>query len=64
MRIEHAEIGRQVVYTPFEGCHEKLLEYGVITGRNDKFVFVRYGCDIYSKATWPGDIEYTLWREG
>lgn len=58
MNIEDAEIGRKVVYTPFKGCNPKLLEEGVITNKNERFVFVRYGSDIHSKGTDAEDIDY------
>ena len=49
-------IGRSVTYIPFEGCDISLREYGVITSVNERFVFVRYGSDINSKATNPNDL--------
>lgn len=58
MTIEEAKEGRQVTYIPFEGCDPSLLEYGVITSVNEKFVFVRYGSDVNSKATNPEDLKY------
>jgi ribosomal protein L35AE/L33A len=44
-------IGRSVVYKPFEGCSKSQIEYGVITSVNDRYVFVRYGNELQSKAT-------------
>ena len=58
MKIDEAEVNRKVVYTPFKGCDPKLKEEGVITSKNDKFVFVRYESDVNSKATSPCDICY------
>jgi len=58
--LEEAEIGRKVVYTPYEGCDPKLKEDGVITGKNDRFIFVRYGNDVHSKSTYPDDLEYIV----
>lgn len=46
-------IGRYVTYTPYEGCPKEQLELGVITSVNNNYVFVRYGNDINSKATYP-----------
>lgn len=34
----------------------KDCEDGVVSSCNDKFVFVRYGLDTYSKATNPRDL--------
>lgn len=48
-----ANIGNRVTYT-CAGSQDK--EYGVITSVNSKFVFVRYGSDINSKATSPEDL--------
>ena len=32
-------IGRSVLYIPFEGCDESLYESGIITSTNSKYVF-------------------------
>ena len=48
-------IGHKVVYRA--GVHRKnyaSTEEGVITSVNDHYVFVRYGADTGSKATYPG----------
>lgn len=50
-------IGRKVIYKPYLGCGMDDHEYGVITSTNSKYVFVRYGKDINSKATDPNDLE-------
>jgi hypothetical protein len=59
MTLEKARqsIGMGVVYIPFPGCSKEQYEYGVITSVNDRFVFVRYGRDIISKATRPDDLK-------
>jgi hypothetical protein len=59
MTLQEAKdnIGKKVIYTPFEGCDSKDLKYGVITSVNSKYVFVRYGSDINSKATGADYIE-------
>ena len=49
-------IGRSVLYIPFEGCDSSLYESGIITSVNSKYCFVRYGSDINSKATKPEDL--------
>lgn len=51
-------IGRRVIYKPYKNCSSKNTEYGIITSVNSRFVFVRYGSDINSKATNPVDIEF------
>lgn len=51
-------IGKSVVYTPFKGCKEKDLEYGIITTTSNKYIFVRYGKDLDSKATSPSDLKF------
>ena len=50
-------IGSIVKYIPFKGCDESQCEYGEITSVNDKYVFVRYGREINSKATRPEDLK-------
>ncbi len=54
MNIKQAKenIGRKVIYKSYGK-----METGVITSVNDKFVFVRYGTDINSKATNPKDLD-------
>lgn len=49
-----ADKGRAVIYTPKHGEQES----GVITSWNDRFVFVRYGDELQSKATDPGDLQF------
>jgi hypothetical protein len=53
MTLEEARqnVGSKVMYTPFQGCKPSIIEYGIITGVNQKFVFVRYGNENISKAT-------------
>lgn len=60
MTLEEARnnIGRYVVYTPFEGCSDNQKELGVITSVNDTYVFVRYGDELHSKATRPEDLKF------
>jgi hypothetical protein len=58
LKLNEVEIGRKVVYTPYKNCPAHLKEEGVVTGSNDRFVFVRYGSDYNSKATDVEDIEY------
>ncbi len=52
MRLNEAreQIGRKVIYksAPFAP-----IEVGVITSVNETYVFVRYGSDQHSKATYP-----------
>jgi hypothetical protein len=49
------DIGRGVVYTPYEGAPS---EDGIITSVNERYVFVRYRHDIHSKATDPKDLRW------
>jgi len=62
MTLEEAHVGRRVVYTPFKGCSPSSLERGVISSKNDMFVFVRYNkkgsSSTQSKATRPEDLKY------
>jgi hypothetical protein len=46
-------IGRLVAYTPYQGVRE----LGVITAVRGAHVFVRYGTDLGSKATYPENLE-------
>lgn len=58
MTLEEAKqnIGSIVRYTPFKGCDIAQCEFGEITSVNDKYVFVRYGREIHSKAIRPEDL--------
>ena len=62
MKMEEAVVSRRVKYCSYNGKNtalkEKLTEYGVITKKNDIYVFVKYDGDINSKATRPDDLEY------
>lgn len=58
LKLSEVEIGRKVVYTPFKGCGEDQKEEGIITSKNDKYIFVQYGSDTHSKATNVKDLEY------
>ena len=58
MTLEEAKqnIGRYVVYIPHPTCPNNQRELGVITSVNEKYVFVRYGNDVHSKATRAEDL--------
>lgn len=58
MKLSEIEVGKKVIYTPFKDCSEEQKEKGIITSKNDRYVFVRYGNDVYSKATNPKDLIY------
>lgn len=60
MTLEEAKnnIGKFVIYTPFDGCLDKEKEVGVITSVNERYVFVRYGDELHSKATNPLDLKF------
>lgn len=60
--LNQVELDRKVVYIPYRGCPPHLKEEGVITGKNERFIFVRYGNDVHSKATSPEDLEYSTGR--
>lgn len=59
-----AHIGEEVTYQdPFpSGLFPSGRKDGVITSVGDRFVFVRYGQDAYSRATRAEDL--TLARDG
>lgn len=46
-------VGHKVIYRSKGG---NLTEEGVITGFNDSFIFVRYGSQVTSSATYPADL--------
>lgn len=48
--------GDKIVYTPFVGCDERLLEYGTVTSTNDKYVFVKFKKFYDSTACRPSDL--------
>lgn len=59
MTLEEARknIGRYVIYTPYEGCPKSQLELGFITSVNEHYVFVKYGLG-NAKATRPEDLKF------
>lgn len=51
-------IGQKVVYRPPGVRHDEPGEEGVITSVNNYgMVFVRYGSNVFSQATYPSDLE-------
>jgi hypothetical protein len=62
MTIEEARehVGDGVIYHPYAPELDP-VEHGVISSVSDKYVFVRYGTDVASKATSPELL--TLTRE-
>jgi len=54
--LTNNDIGRKVIYRHKHGVD--LLEEGIITSYNDKFVFVKYGADSFSKATKASDLTF------
>ena len=59
-KLNEEHRGRHVLYKQFKGCDYTLIEEGVITGWNDRCIFVRYKNDIISKATYPQDLEFSI----
>lgn len=59
MRIEELtddDKGRAVIWKERKGI--ELTDRGVITSWNDRFIFVRYGSDLHSKATNPSELQF------
>lgn len=56
MKLEDAQINRYVIYTDGIGGKER----GIITSKNDKYIFVNYGHSCNGIATYPKDLEYEL----
>lgn len=50
-----ADIGRRVIY---RDRSRFVMEEGTITSFNGWVVFVRYGADLHSKATYRDDLEW------
>ena len=55
--LTNADKNRLVVYSK---GRLKQLEEGIITSWNDTFIFVKYGKDITSKATYPQDLDWAI----
>ena len=53
IKVTDKDIGRKVIYDP-----GYKIEEGIITSFNDTYVFVRYGSDTNSKATYYRDLRY------
>lgn len=61
--IETVEIGQIVVYTPSYLTPGDNPEFGIVTSKNDTYIFVKYGRDFQSKATRPRDLtHHTAWQ--
>jgi hypothetical protein len=55
IELTEKDIGKKVIYT---GNYGRPPEYGVIISFNDRFVFVRYGTQINSAATFRRNLEW------
>jgi hypothetical protein len=54
-------VGRTVLYIPMHAYGDRNhpdVERGVVTSRNDRTVFVRFGSDNHSKGCYPDDLVY------
>lgn len=60
IEVTEADIGRAVIYTAQDGTRER----GFITSFTDRFVFVRYGNDLFGKATLRSDLEFEAAENG
>ena len=58
MKIEDAVIGMEVAYIPYKDCPKDEIEFGVITSKNQKYIFVRFWNDNYSKSVHPKYLDY------
>ncbi len=58
IEVSEKDIGRRVVYYFGKEPFSLPCEYGTVTSLNEKYVFVLYDGDIYSKATRPADLEW------
>ena len=62
MKIEDIQVGDKVVYVPKHlliGPSEQIIKMenlGVVTSKNENYVFVRYRLDSHSKATRAEDL--------
>ena len=46
----HNDVGRKVTYTPSGVYPDKLVEEGIITAFNDRYVWVRFGGSVTGAA--------------
>lgn len=59
MFLTRSDIGKPVMYFGYDNAIlAEDLETGIITGFNDKYVFVKYGRDSFSKATNYKDLRF------
>jgi hypothetical protein len=59
MSINEAKnnIGKMVIYKPYDGCPNQLWQTGKIKSVNEKYVFVLYNHNtIFGEATKPEDL--------
>ena len=60
MKLEHAEVGMHVVYVPNHANGDQQhpdCEHGVVTSKNDTFVFVKFKpWHEYGQACRPDDL--------
>ena len=58
MKFTDADVGRNVVYTPWPECPPEKQESGRITEIRGEYVFVMYAGDLHSKATHPDYLQF------
>jgi hypothetical protein len=54
-------IGKLIMYEPFSNCSERAKDYGIITGVNSLYAFVRFGS--YQKSEYAGFGQMTLIKQ-
>lgn len=59
MKLSEAQIGRQVIYTPYGNFLNKKTEEGIISSFNDKYIFVKFNLNALNGIPCePDDLEY------
>ena len=53
--LTEEDVGKKVIY---QNVEMEPKEEGIITSWNDHYIFVRYGSDVGSKATYPRDLQF------
>ena len=59
MKEKYFEVGTKVIYTPSwvnGDLSHPSCKSGVVTSINNRYIFIKYGNEIHSKATYRSDL--------
>lgn len=62
MKLEEARVGLKVLFSPYSNCSDRIKEKGIITSFSDKYIYVKYDNNLFSKLTHPKTLEVSYFQ--